>query len=684
MLDKLKNSKIAILWFWIEGKSSLRFLLKNWIKSENITVLDKNNIDLSEFKNIKLITWEKYLQTLDEFDFIFKSPWVSPYQNGLLKYNDKFITQAMLFYSLYKWKIISVTQTKWKSTTVSLAYSLLKNAWYKTKLVWNIWAPVLDEIDFDSDYDFVVFELSSYMLENFTNHHSYISILWNIYEDHLDWHDGFTNYKHAKLNVLNNSENILIWWCLYPKIKKHLLNRNFLTFGQDLAYYSHKNNDFYINNSLVLSNLETKLPWEHNLDNIAWIFWICDLLKIDLEIFRKTISEFEWLNHRLKNIWTYRWITFIDDAISTTPESTIKWIEAFKWKIGTIFLWWTDRWYNFEWLVEVLKREEIYNIVLFPQTWEKIKKLLDQKFNTITTSSMKEAVQFAFKYTKNSEICLLSTASPSYFLWKNYEEKWDLFYKEIKDYMWKNDLFKVKTRQIKILEQQLLDSWLIIQDVLNEAKKHYIEVGYHNYLHALWVANYALRLAKTWLNALEVRSLIVAALFHDAGHNWTPDVLDEFQSLALYRKSMDLIQKNNNSFIVNDSICRNAIIWTVFKNRSKNTNKFAQILADLDIWSIWDDLESFFYYSVWYCHELGLENDLEKYFNWVETGYFKFLMSVEKYILISNEAKIILPHALKNIKKYYEVDLNTKKEIYNVLKNEDITLDEFKKRFNLS
>jgi UDP-N-acetylmuramoylalanine-D-glutamate ligase len=44
---------------------------------------------------------------------------------------------------------------------------------------------------------------------------------------------------------------------------------------------------------------------------------------------------------------------------------------------------------------------------------------------------MQEAVEFAFKNTKNWEICLLSTASPSYSIWKNFEEKWDEFRKNV-------------------------------------------------------------------------------------------------------------------------------------------------------------------------------------------------------------------------------------------------------------
>ncbi len=459
MKINLIHKNIAILWYGKEWASTLRFLQKNWILDYNITIFDKNlDLKIEDF-NWKIIVWENYLETIWNYDYIFKSPWISPYTNDLKKYKDKILTQAIIFYEYYKWKIISVTQTKGKSTTTTLIYNLLKNAWYNVKIVWNIWNPVLDEVDIvgeswkgkderwkekneiekipldkggkgDLDYDFVVYELSSYMLEELTNHHSFISVIWNIYEDHLDWHLGFENYKKAKLNILNNADNLLVWSVLEKDIIKELSWKNYKTFWTTWDYYF-KGKDFYVWDKIFAKDISPKIPWEHNLVNFSGVMWVCDILNISPSIFKKTIEEFSGLPHRLQNIWTFSWITFIDDAISTTPESTIEAIKTFWENIWTIFLWWTDRWYSFEKLVLELEKYNIKNLVLFPESSEKIKKLLSKNYNFIETRDMSEAVKFAFKNTWKWKICLLSTASPSYSIWKNFEEKWDLFREEI-------------------------------------------------------------------------------------------------------------------------------------------------------------------------------------------------------------------------------------------------------------
>lgn len=430
-LEDLKTKKIAILWFWKEGKSTLEFLKKNWC--QNISILDKSFIqdNFVDSNQLEIITWDSYLDNIDKFDYIFKTPGISIYMNNLQNLKQKIFSQTKLFFELYEWKIISITQTKWKSTTATLVFQLLKNAWFNVKLVWNIWNPVLDEIELSEKYDFVVYELSSYMLDELDNHHSFISILWNIYKDHLDWHLTFENYKNAKLNVLKASNYSLVGLNLFLDLDKKLFHTNTLTFWNFWAFYYFKWNKFYIGWKQEELEVFPKIPWEHNLINFSAILWVCDILNINFNIFINTINEFVWLPHRLQNIGTFNWIIFIDDAISTTPESTIEAIKTFGYDIWTIFLWWTDRSYFFDDLVEFLHKFNIKNIVLFPETWKQIFKLLDNSFNILETSNMQEAVVFAYKFTAKWKICLLSTASPSYWIWKNFEKKWDEFKKYI-------------------------------------------------------------------------------------------------------------------------------------------------------------------------------------------------------------------------------------------------------------
>ena len=163
-IEKLKQyHNIAILWYGKEGKSALNFLKKLEIKK--ITVLDKNEI-LEREDWIFYETGENYLQNLEKFDLIIKTPWISPYVNNLLQYKEKLTSTIEIFLNNYKWKVIGLTWTKWKSTTSTVLYLTLQNAWYKVKLVWNIWTPVLDEVDIlsNENYDYIVFEMSSYML----------------------------------------------------------------------------------------------------------------------------------------------------------------------------------------------------------------------------------------------------------------------------------------------------------------------------------------------------------------------------------------------------------------------------------------------------------------------------------------------------------------------------------------
>ncbi|MEK7177472.1 MAG: cyanophycin synthetase, partial [Patescibacteria group bacterium] len=189
--------------------------------------------------------------------------------------------------------------------------------------------------------------------------------------------------------------------------------------------------------NIPIRDEDIPLIGKHNRENIKASITVAHLLDIDDVTIIKAIKEFRPLPHRLQLIGKFKEITFYDDAISTTPQSTILAIESLK-NIGTIFLGGTDRGYDFNKMVEVIIDYKIPNIVLFPESGDVILKIIKSKkaeyLRIFNTKSMEEAVKFAYKYTPQNKICLLSNASPSYSLWKNFEEKGDLFQSLVKKY----------------------------------------------------------------------------------------------------------------------------------------------------------------------------------------------------------------------------------------------------------
>lgn len=87
----------------------------------------------------------------------------------------------------------------------SLIYTMLDNAGLDVKIVGNIGNPVLDEVDLDHEYDYVVAELSSFMLEHL-NKKNYISVLGHLFPVHMDWHGTVDLYYQAKFNNLVGAE----------------------------------------------------------------------------------------------------------------------------------------------------------------------------------------------------------------------------------------------------------------------------------------------------------------------------------------------------------------------------------------------------------------------------------------------------------------------------------------------
>ncbi|HRY82735.1 MAG TPA: UDP-N-acetylmuramoyl-L-alanine--D-glutamate ligase [Candidatus Moranbacteria bacterium] len=392
----MKN--VLILGYGKEGMATKKYINKFYPKIK-IGIADKKN-------------GQNYLEKQANFDLVIKTPGIS---KRFL--NVPYTTATNLFFSQIKNKIIGVTGSKGKSTTASLIYFVLKKAGKKVKLLGNIGNPMLNVLmkPVASDEIFVA-ELSSYQLDDI-QYSPDIAVMTNLFPEHMNYHGNTEKYYEAKSKIIKfqNPWNYFVYNESDKKLKTLAREAKAKTVPFD--------------KSINLKGLSYSLIGKHNENNIKAAIAVARILKISDKIIKKAVEEFQSLPHRLEFVGEFRGIKFYDDAISTTPQSTIAALEAIP-GVKTIMLGGEDRGYDFRELEKQLKKHKIENIVLFPDSGKRILKK-NNFFRVFNTKSMRKAVEFAYKYTPEGSVCLLSTASPSYSLWKNFEEKGDEFKKAV-------------------------------------------------------------------------------------------------------------------------------------------------------------------------------------------------------------------------------------------------------------
>ncbi len=404
-IEELKKyKKILIAGYGKEGQVTEAFLQKIY-NSALIDVVDMEN-------------GPNYLDSQTEYDLVIKTP-------GIHKEFIKipYTTATNIFFANVKNTIIGVTGTKGKSTTTTLIYEILKADGKKVRIVGNIGKPMIAELMTPIDKDEIfVCELSSYQLDDI-RYSPHISLVVNLFPEHMNYHGSAENYYKAKKNIIAcaKENDYFVFNPDFPLLKK---------WTEDTRCIS-----IPFTETLPFEEKYIPLLGKHNRDNLRGAITVAHILGVPDTTILNAVKNFKALPHRLEYVGEFKGIKFYDDAISTTPESTIAAINSLP-NIKTIFLGGLNRGYDFKTLIPHLINNKIENIVLFPESGknilEHIKMEPNYKPQYIETSKMKEAVEFAFNNTPSGSICLLSTASPSYSIWKNFEEKGNEFQNYIK------------------------------------------------------------------------------------------------------------------------------------------------------------------------------------------------------------------------------------------------------------
>ena len=218
-------------------------------------------------------------------------------------------------------KIIGVSGTDGKTTTVNMIYQILKTAGKKVSMISTVCAVIGGKI-YDTGFhvtspdpfkvqkfiklakengdEYLVLEVTSHALDQyrFWGIKFDIGVITNVAHEHLDYHKTQENYLKTKLKLIENCEFAILNQSVKGKGKK------VVTFGLSGGDLNQKQ-----------VGLKLKMPGDYNIENALAALSVAFALNINKDIARRALESFTGVTGRMEEIENNRGIRiFIDFA----------------------------------------------------------------------------------------------------------------------------------------------------------------------------------------------------------------------------------------------------------------------------------------------------------------------------------------------------------------------------------
>lgn len=434
--------KVLVYGLGLTGISSVKTLEK---EGYEVYTYDKNK------KNVKELEGYKYSPISDleidtiPYEFVVKSPGIPPHDEIVKRLSSKYeiISDIELSYRLFPdGKIISITGTNGKTSTTSMVTHILNESGIKAISVGNIGEGILWQMSTNKDAVFVC-ELSSFQLHDVKNYKPKIATITNISEDHIDWHGTFDDYIDSKINIsknqdeddyliINHEDKILQDHKSSYKAKIYeFSSRNEVERGMFL-----KDSTIYLKDEKIEKLIDVDdllVIGNHNYENIMAASLCAYLFGIDILDIQKALKTFKSIKHRLEYVDTISEVKVYNDSKGTNVDSSVKAIESFDDPI-IIIAGGYNKHIDYSAYVKVFKKKGKL-MVIMGETSDILANLCKEEgVSYIKAKDMKEAVDISFDHASDGDVILLSPASASWDMYKNFELRGEDFKAKVLEY----------------------------------------------------------------------------------------------------------------------------------------------------------------------------------------------------------------------------------------------------------
>lgn len=445
----LKKSKVAIIGLGVSNIPILEYMHN---LGANVTVFDDREKDkiaediLNKVKeyNFNFCFGKDSLDNLKNFDIIFRSPSCMPTRKELVAEKERgaiIITEIEIFMKLFPGKIIGITGSDGKTTTTTLIYEILRNNGYNCYLGGNIGIPLFTKLNEMKPDDIAVLELSSFQLMGMEISPD-ISVITNITPNHLNIHSSYEEYIDAKKNIFKyqNKDGIVVL-----NYDNDITREAAKDAEGKVVFFSSKIklDDGIILDGNVIKQCKDRLRkhiantdelilrGRHMYENVCTALGATATL-VEPEKAIEVIKEFKGVEHRLEFVRELDGVKWYNDSIGTSPTRTIAGLNSFEERI-TLIAGGYDKNLDYEPLAKPIL-EKVDNLVLVGQTAAKISEAVKEEakkqgidIKIYMCDEFEKAVLTAKKVSKSGDIVLLSPASASFDMFKDFADRGNKF-----------------------------------------------------------------------------------------------------------------------------------------------------------------------------------------------------------------------------------------------------------------
>ena len=338
-------------------------------------------------------------------------------------------------------RCICITGSNGKTTTTSLIYKILRDAGMNVALGGNIGESFAYSVATGS-YDWYVLELSSFQLDGMYRFRAHIGVLTNITPDHLDRYDHcFQNYVDAKMRITQNmtsrdwfiysGDDEVIW----QQLPKYDLRMKQLPFAAKNAVASGAGDAFLCDgvftatvgrHTVEIDTAKLRIKGLHNAYNAMAAALAALAAGVDEEQIRTSLYDFAPVEHRLEPVAERGGVAWINDSKATNVDSVYYALESMTrpvvWIAGG-----KDKGNDYTPLKEFARRKVHTLVCMGVDNAKLVREFTGVVPEVISTSSLDEAMRAARAAAREGDAVLLSPACASFDLFKNYENRGELF-----------------------------------------------------------------------------------------------------------------------------------------------------------------------------------------------------------------------------------------------------------------